>query len=70
MVLLILFFFSLLFSERLVFVQTLQLFGYIFKILNKDELFLITIRDLKYNIRNHIYTNMNNMNDWLDLYLL
>lgn len=70
MVPLILFFFSLLFSERLVFVQTLQLFGYIFKILNKDELFLITIRDLKYNIRNHIYTNMNNMNDWLDLYLL
>lgn len=69
MVLLILFFF-LLFSERLVFVQTLQLFGYIFKILNKDELFLITIRDLKCNIRNHIYTNMNNINDWLDLYLL
>lgn len=56
-------FVCLLFSEELVSVQTLQLFGYILKFLNKNEMFPIRIRDLKCSIRNHIYTDVNNTNN-------
>ena len=51
-------FVCLLFSEELVSVQTLQLFGCILKFLNKNEMFSIRIRDLKCSIRNHIYIQM------------
>ena len=56
-------FVCLLFSEELVSVQTLQLFGYILKFLNKNEMFSIRKRDLKFSIRNHIYTDVNNTNN-------
>lgn len=55
--------FLLLFLERLFFIQIFQSFGYILKILNNDEMFLFKI-DLKYNIRNRIYRNVNNINNW------